>query len=402
MRILVLNCGSSSVKYKLFDLKEKNVPARGIIERIGMASSRMRHENMERKEHVIEQPVPDHQKAVEGVLRMLTHPEFGALRSVREIRAVGHRVVHGGEFFSHPVLINDEVINILESCSVMAPLHNPPNVTGINVCRDLMPGIMQVAVFDTAFHQTMPDYAYTYALPYEYYQKHLLRKYGFHGTSHKYVAGRAAEILDRDLKELKIVTCHLGNGSSLCAVGAGKSLDTTMGFTPMAGLVMGTRCGDLDPAIISYLAEKENMDWVRISDLLNKKSGVLGISGISSDFRDLVKAAREGHERSRLALDVFVYSVIKGIGALSAVLGGLDTLVFTAGIGENSPEIRRRVCSGLSYLGVELDKDRNNIRGVDREISSAQSNVKVLVISTDEEMMIAKETFDVLETCNAK
>lgn len=392
MKILVLNCGSSSVKYKLFDMKEKTVPARGIIERIGMVSSKIKHKNMDSHELIIEQAIPDHQKAVEKVLQMLTCPELGSLGSVREIRAVGHRVVHGGEFFNQPALINDEVIDMLERCSQMAPLHNPPNVMGIKVCRDLMPGIIQVAVFDTAFHQTMPDRAYMYALPYEYYQKYRLRKYGFHGTSHKYVSGRAAEIMGEDLKRLKIVTCHLGNGASLCAVSGGKSLDTTMGFTPMAGLTMGTRCGDLDPAIISFLAEKENMDWTQISDLLNKRSGVLGISGLSSDFRDLETAAEEGHERSRLALDVFVYSVVKAIGALTAVLGGLDILVFTAGIGENSPKIRDRVCSGLNYLGVKLNKNKNDTGSTEREISSTQSKVKVLVIPTDEEMMIAKET----------
>lgn len=393
MKILILNCGSSSVKYKLFDMKEKTVSAGGIIERIGMVSSKIKHKNMDSQGLIIEESIPDHQKAVEKVLQILTCPEYGSIGSVREIRAVGHRVVHGGEFFNQPALINDEIIDMLERCSQLAPLHNPPNVMGIKVCRDLMPGIIQVAVFDTAFHQTMPDRAYMYALPYEYYQKYRLRKYGFHGTSHKYVSGRAAEIMGEDLKRLKIVTCHLGNGSSLCAVGEGKSLDTTMGFTPMAGLAMGTRCGDLDPAIIPFLAEKENMDWVQISDLLNKGSGVLGISGLSSDFRDLETAAEEGHERSRLALDVFVYSVVKAIGALTAVLRGLDILVFTAGIGENSPKIRDRVCSGLNYLGVKLNRDKNDTGSMEREISSTKSKVKVLVIPTDEEMMIAKETF---------
>lgn len=394
MKVLVLNCGSSSAKYKLFDMKEKNILARGLVERIGMASSRIIHRHMEREECVIEQLITDHQKAVESILQVLIHPVFGSLSSVRQIEAVGHRVVHGGEYFHQPVLISDEVINILDRCSEMAPLHNPPNVMGIKICRNLMPGILQAAVFDTAFHQTMPDYAYMYALPYKYYKKYRLRKYGFHGTSHKYVSGRAAEIVGRDLKQLKIVTCHLGNGSSLCAVSGGESLDTTMGFTPMAGLVMGTRCGDLDPAIIPFLAEKEKMDWMQISDMLNKKSGVFGVSSLSSDFRDLEKAAGEGHEQSRLALNLFVYNVIKEIGALSAVMGGLDVLVFTAGIGENSPEIRNRVCNGLSHMGVELAKDKNNMRGLELEISTNRSKVKVLVIPTDEEMMIAKETFE--------
>lgn len=396
MRIMVLNCGSSSVKYKLFDMMGKNTLARGIVERIGMSSSKIVHRVIEGEECVIEQPVQDHRKAVESILQMLTHPEHGALHSVGQIDATGHRMVHGGEYFQQPVLINEEVIGILESCSEMAPLHNPPNLTGIKICLNLMPGTAQVAVFDTAFHQTMPDYAYIYALPYEYYRKYRLRKYGFHGTSHKYVAGRAAEILGRDIKELKILTCHLGNGSSMCAVSEGKSLDTTMGFTPMAGLVMGTRCGDLDPAIIPYLAEKENMDGAQVTEVLNKKSGVLGISGFSSDFRDLEKAAGEGHKQSRLALEVFFHSVVKSIGALVAVMGGLDVLVFTAGIGENSPAVRRRVCSRLGYMGVVLEEGKNDLQGGEGEISSPRSRVRVLVIPTDEELMIAKETFNLI------
>lgn len=392
MRVLVLNCGSSSAKYKLFNMKEGIILAQGMVERIGMDSSKIIHKITERGGIVVQQPIPDHKKAVEIILQMLTHPEHGALYSVQQIHAVGHRVVHGGEYFSQPVLINDKVVELLEGCSEIAPLHNPPNVIGIKICLKLMPGIMQVAVFDTAFHQTMPDEAYIYALPYEYYKKYGLRKYGFHGTSHKYVSGKAAEILGRDIKELKIVTCHLGNGASLCAISEGQSLDTTMGFTPMAGLVMGTRCGDLDPAIITFLAEKEKKDVSSIAEILNKKSGVLGISQFSSDFRDLQKAAKEGHEPSRLALDVFAYSVLKGIGSLIAIMGGLDVLVFTAGIGENSPGIRNQVCSKLGYMGVELDKYHNNLPGADRIISTTQSKVTVLVIPTDEEMMIARET----------
>lgn len=392
MKVLVLNCGSSSVKYKLFNMKEKIVPARGIVERIGMASSKLRQTVSGREEIILEQPAPDHQHAVENILQILTHPGHGLISSVQEIDAVGHRVVHGGEYFQEPVPIDDEVIEILERCSEMAPLHNPPNLMGIKICRKLMPGTVQVAVFDTAFHQTMPDYAYIYALPYKYYIKHRMRKYGFHGTSHKYVSRRAAEMVGKDLKELKIVTCHLGNGSSLCAVDNGKSFDTTMGFTPMAGLVMGTRCGDLDPAIIPFLAEKESMDWAGVNEVLNKESGVLGVSGLSSDFRDLEKAAGEGNERARLALDIFVYSVIKGIGALNAVMSGMDILVFTAGIGENSPEIRRRICEKLSFMGIELDDDRNNTRGMELEISKMHSRAKVLVVPTNEELMIAEET----------
>ena len=397
MKVLVLNCGSSSAKYKLFDMKGNNVTTRGIIDRIGMGLSKVQHETINREKLIIEQPIQDHRTAVEIIIQLLIHPKYGALQSVREINVVGHRVVHGGEYFRQPVLINDGVVDLLERCSEIAPLHNPPNVTGIKICLRLMPGIRQVAVFDTAFHQTMPDHAYMYATPYEYYEKYGLRKYGFHGTSHKYVSGRAAEILGRDAKELKIVTCHLGNGSSLCAVSGGESLDTTMGYTPTSGLVMGTRCGDLDPAIISFLAEKENMSHAEIFDLLNKKSGVLGISGLSSDFRDLEKACEDGHQRSRLALDLFVYSVVKGIGALSAAMGGLDILVFTAGIGENSPYIRQRVCSRLGFLGINIDLEKNDIRGFERDISSAQSSVKVLVVPTDEEMMIAKESFELYD-----
>ena len=397
MKVLVLNCGSSSAKYKLFDMKGNNVTTRGIIDRIGMGLSKIQHETINREKLIIEQPIQDHRTAVEIIIQLLIHPKYGALQSVREINVVGHRVVHGGEYFRQPVLINDGVVDLLERCSEIAPLHNPPNVTGIKICLRLMPGIRQVAVFDTAFHQTMPDHAYMYATPYEYYEKYGLRKYGFHGTSHKYVSGRAAEILGRDAKELKIVTCHLGNGSSLCAVSGGESLDTTMGYTPTSGLVMGTRCGDLDPAIISFLAEKENMSHAEIFDLLNKKSGVLGISGLSSDFRDLEKACEDGHQRSRLALDLFVYSVVKGIGALSAAMGGLDILVFTAGIGENSPYIRQRVCSRLGFLGINIDLEKNDIRGFERDISSAQSSVKVLVVPTDEEMMIAKESFELYD-----
>lgn len=396
MKVLVLNCGSSSVKYKLFDMAEKSVLVQGMAERIGMDASRLLHKSPELGKQVLEYTMPTHQEAVEGILQVLVHQEYGVISSVLEIDAVGHRVVHGGENFHHPVAVDDEVLKTLEGCSELAPLHNPPNIMGIKVCRKLMPHSLQVAIFDTAFHQTMPDYAYMYALPYEYYTKYRVRKYGFHGTSHKYVSQRAADVLDRDLHDLKMVTCHLGNGASLCAVKEGKALDTTMGFTPLAGLVMGTRCGNLDPAIVPFLAEKENMSWVEVTEVMNKKSGVLGISGLSSDFRDLEQAAEGKDERARLALDLFIYSVIKEIGALSAVLGGLDVLVFTAGIGENSPVIRRRVCEKLAYLGIKLDQDKNNTRGEELEITTAGSGVKVLVVPTNEELMIAEETLAVV------
>lgn len=392
MKVLVLNCGSSSVKYKLFNMQEKNVLARGMVDRIGLTSSSLRHKNLRREELVSEQNIPDHEEAVKSILQVLTHKEYGSLRSVHDIEAVGHRVVHGGESFQSPVAVDDNVIKILEECSELAPLHNPPNVAGIKICRNLMSDTPQVAVFDTAFHQTMPDYAYIYALPYEYYIKYRLRKYGFHGTSHQYVSKRAAKIVGKELEALRIITCHLGNGASLCAIKGGKSMDTTMGFTPLAGLVMGTRCGNIDPAIVSFLAEKEHHELPEVSRILNKESGVLGISGLSSDFRDLEKAAGEGHDRARLALDVFVYSVTREIGALIAALGGLDMLVFTAGIGENSPEIRRRVCAGLAYMGIDLDENKNAARGEEVIISSDQSKIEVAVIPTDEELMIAEET----------
>lgn len=396
MKIMVLNCGSSSVKYKLFEIKTNKVLAQGVAERIGLTGSFLKHKPKGKPEVLIKQLFSCHREAVENILELLTCQKHGVLNNVQEITAVGHRVVHGGEKFSRAVIVDDTVLMDLEKCSELAPLHNPSNITGIKVCKNLMPYAIQVAVFDTAFHQTMPSYVYTYAIPNKYYSEYGLRKYGFHGISHKYVARRAAEILGKDIANLKCITCHLGNGASLCAVDSGKSVDTTMGFTPLAGLVMGTRCGDIDPAIVAFLAEKEGLSPEEVVEVLNKESGVLGLSGISSDFRDLEIAARSGEKRAVLALDIFVYSVAKNISALIPVLGRLDALIFTAGIGENSPLMRYKICSALNYLGVKIDEQQNECRGKEIEISNSDSAVRVLVIPTDEEKMIVNEVMELV------
>lgn len=396
MKVLVLNCGSSTVKYKFFNMKDNLVLARGLADRIGSSGSRLMHFAAGREEYVC-RDLFTHHEAVEKILGLLTGEGQGVIDHVDEINAVGHRVVHGGSFFHEPVAVDDHVLKLLEKCSQLAPLHNPPNLTGIKACRKMMPDAVQVAVLDTAYHQTIPDYAFMYAVPYNMYKDHQIRKYGFHGISHKYVAGRSASMLGAKLKDLRVITCHLGNGASLCAVGGGKSLDTTMGLTPLAGLIMGTRCGDIDPAIIQFLIEKEGVSLAETMEILNRKSGVLGISGISGDFRDLEEAALSGHQRSRLALEMFSYSVSKAIGSLIPSIGGLDALVFTAGIGENSPDIRRRVCASFKYIGVSLDEEKNSVKGKEMEISSPDSEVRVLVIPTDEERAIAEETRVVAE-----
>lgn len=397
MNILVLNCGSSSVKFKLFDREVRQVLAGGIADRVGLEGSSLKYRAAGREELVDNTPITDHRLAIEMILGLLVHQKQGVLKSADEIGMVGHRVVHGGEYFQGPVLVDESVLKVLGECSRLAPLHNPPNINGILVCKRLITGAPHAAVFDTAFHQTMPDYAYTYALPYRFYKEYGVRKYGFHGTSHKYVAGRAARILGSKLEELKIITCHLGNGSSLCAVEGGRSVDTTMGFTPLSGLMMGTRCGDLDPAIIPYLIEKDGTGLEELMNVLNRESGALGVSGVSSDFRDLEEAARSGQPGARLAIDMFAYSVARGIGSLAPPLGGLNVLVFTAGIGENSPLIREKICSFLGYLGVVIDDQKNSARGLEAEISAPGSGVKVLTIPTDEEKMIALETVAVIE-----
>ncbi len=397
MKVLVVNCGSSSLKYQLIDMVDESVMAKGLVERIGIEGSILTHEATGKEKKVIEEPMKDHKKALELVLEAVVNKEYGAIESMDEIEAVGHRVVHAGEKFSDSVVINNEVIAALEECIELAPLHNPPNLIGIRACIELMPGVKMVGVFDTAFHQSMPASSYIYALPYEYYEKYGVRKYGFHGTSHKYVAQRTASMLGKDLDSLKIITCHLGNGASITAIDKGKSVDTSMGFTPLEGLVMGTRSGDLDPAIITFIMEKENLSVNEMNNLLNKKSGVLGISGISSDFRDIESSAKQGNERAQLALNKFNVRVKKYIAACAAVMGGVDAIVFTAGLGENSISARELICGGFEFMGMELDKEKNNVRGKETVVSTDSSKVKILVIPTNEELMIARDTLELLK-----
>lgn len=396
MKILVINCGSSSLKYQLIDMENESVLAIGLAERIGIEGSILTHKPSEKEKVVFEKKMSDHKDALKILLDALVNSEHGVISSMEEVSAVGHRVVHGGEKFSGSVLIDDNVMEALEECIELAPLHNPANIMGINACRETLPKVPMVAVFDTAFHQTMPEEAYIYALPYEYYDKYKVRKYGFHGTSHKYVSQRTAAMLGKSLDEFKIVTCHLGNGASIAAVKNGKSIETSMGFTPLEGLVMGTRCGNIDPAIVTFLMDKENLSNEEINSVLNKKSGVLGISGVSSDFRDIEKAANEANHRAELALNVFNYRVKTTIGAYVAAMNGVDAIVFTAGLGENSASNREEICSGLSYLGIQIDDKQNSIRGKENVISTENSNVKVLVIPTNEELMIARDTVDII------
>ena len=396
MKVLVVNCGSSSVKYQLLNMEDESVMARGLAERIGIEGSRLKHQAAEREEVIIEKPMPDHKTALKLITDVLTDEKTGVIKDMDEIYAIGHRVVHGGEKFSGSVKITDEVIDTLRECADLAPLHNPPNIMGIEACQQLMPGKPMAGTFDTAFHHTIPDYAYIYPIPYEYYKKYGVRKYGFHGTSHKYVAERAAEIVGKPLESLKIITCHLGNGASITAVNGGKSVETSMGFTPLEGLAMGTRCGSIDPAIIAFIMEKENKTVEEVNNILNKRSGVLGISGVSSDFRDLEQAAEKGDYGAKLAIEVFAYKVKKFIGSYSAVMNGVDVIVFTAGLGENSVSMRERICSGLDYLGLELDPEANNVRGKEAIISKPGCKVKAVVIPTNEELMIARETVKIV------
>ncbi|PKN53500.1 MAG: acetate kinase [Deltaproteobacteria bacterium HGW-Deltaproteobacteria-13] len=398
MKILVLNCGSSSLKYKLFEMETNVVLAQGQADRIGLADALFQHDIRGRQSLTIETQLANHYEAVHALLAILTDKKQGILADMSEIGGIGHRVVHGGEHFRTSVAVDSAIREILESTKKLAPLHNPPNLMGIDVCTSLMPGVPQVAVFDTAFHQTMPAYAYTYAIPYRYYTQDHVRRYGFHGISHRYVACRTAEILQQKLENLKIITCHLGAGSSLCAVGGGKSLDTSMGFTPLSGLVMGTRCGDIDPALVSFLVEKEKISLTQVMEILNRESGVFGISGISPDFRDLEKEAGLGNERARLALMVYAYSVARGIGSLIPAINGLDVLAFTAGIGEHSSPMRRRICEFLSWLGIALDEDKNVDSVVEGLISRNGTKIMVLVVPTDEEKMIAQESWAVLQS----
>jgi acetate kinase len=392
MKILVINAGSSSLKYQLIDMDSRSVLAKGLCERIGIDGSNLQHTCIMKglDKLKIEKPMKDHGDAIQMVIDALTDSEHGVISSMDEIGAVGHRVVHGGEDFTDSTVITEAVLKQLEKCTPLAPLHNPPNLIGINACRRIMPNTPMVAVFDTAFHQTMPPKAFMYALPYEYYEKDGIRKYGFHGTSHKYVAQEAVKILGKNPQELKIVTCHLGNGSSISAVDCGRCVDTSMGFTPLDGVPMGTRTGSMDPAVMTYLM-KSGMSADEIDTLVNKKSGVAGVSGVSSDFRDLTAAAEDGNKKAQLALDMFTYGVKKYIGAYAAAMGGIDAVVFTAGVGENDALTRKSIVSGLEFMGIKINDEKNNTRGT-IDISADDAAVKTLVIPTDEEMMIAIDT----------
>jgi len=394
MNILVINAGSSSLKYQLLNPETGVLLAKGLCERIGIDGKFTYKPQIEGKEvlDAIDVAMPTHSEAIQAVLNALVDAKNGVIGSMEEIDAVGHRVVHGGEDFAGSVLITDAVMKALEDCIPLAPLHNPANITGIKACEECMPGVPMVGVFDTAFHQTMPAKAYMYALPYEYYENDKVRRYGFHGTSHKYVAGRAAAMLGKDISELKLISCHLGNGSSITAVDGGKSVDTTMGFTPLAGLPMGTRAGDLDAGILEFLMNKYGMNIKEMVSILNKKSGMEGLSGVSSDFRDLENAGAEGNERALLAREKFAYEVKKFVGAYAAAMGGVDAIIFTAGVGENDKGIRTAVCEGLEYMGVKLDAEANKQRGKELVLSTEDSKVKVLLIPTNEELMIAMDT----------
>ena len=391
MKILVINCGSSSLKYQLIDSETEKAIAVGLCERIGI-DGRLVHTPAGREKLIFDKALPNHEAAVQAVLAALIDKEHGVIESLSEIGAVGHRVVHGGERFTESVIIDDEVVNAITECNDLAPLHNPANLIGIDACRKMMPGVPMVAVFDTAFHQTMPKKAFTYGLPHEYYDKYKIRRYGFHGTSHSYVSKRAAEIAGLALDHSRIIVCHLGNGASVSAVLNGKSVDTSMGLTPLEGLIMGTRSGDIDPAIIEFIAKKEGKSIEEIMNLLNKKSGVYGMSGVSSDFRDLEAAANSGNELAKDATEVFVYRVAKYIGSYAAAMNGVDAIAFTAGLGENDKNIRRRICEYLGFIGVEIDEERNNVRGKEAVISSDSSRVKVLAVPTNEELAIARDT----------
>ncbi len=391
MKVLVINCGSSSLKYQLIDSESEAVLAKGLCERIGI-DGRLTYAAAGKDKIVIEAAMPDHTAAVSMVLEALTKPGTGVVASLSEIGAVGHRVVHGGEKFSSSTVITDEVLKQIEECNDLAPLHNPANLIGISACAKLMPGVPMVAVFDTAFHQTMPKKAFIYGLPYAYYEKYGVRRYGFHGTSHSFVSKRCAELCGKAPEDLKIIVCHLGNGSSVSAVMNGKSVDTSMGLTPLEGLIMGTRSGDIDPAIVEFIAHKEGLTLEEVLTVLNKKSGVEGISGISSDFRDLENAADEGNERAILAQDAFAYRVAKYVGAYAAAMNGVDAIAFTAGVGENDGVIREKVCSYLGYLGLTLDKEANKGRGKEIQLSTPDSTLKAFLIPTNEELAIARET----------
>ncbi len=396
MIVLVLNCGSSSLKYQVLDMQNESdysLLAKGLVERIGLEMGDITHSVTGKEKHKVHQPIPTHTEGIKGVLDLLTDPEHGVLKSLADIDAVGHRVAHGGEYFNTSKLIDASVIEGIEKCCELAPLHNPANLLGIKAVETLMPNVPQVAVFDTSFHQTMPDYSYMYAIPYEYYSKYKIRRYGFHGTSHKFVAQKGAALAGLDFENSKIITCHLGNGGSVTAVMNGKSVDTSMGFTPVEGVVMGTRCGNVDAGVVTYIQDKENLDSKGINAVLNKMSGFLGVSGVSSDARDIEGAAAEGNKRAALAMDMFKYSVLKYIGAYSAVMNGVDMIVFTGGIGENDPSVREYISKGCSYLGVDFNPEANDgLRGKDAILTKEGSKVVVAAITTNEELVIARDT----------
>ena len=397
MNILVINCGSSSLKFQLIDMTTEAVQAKGLCERIGIDGSRIVYTPAGGEKMTIESPMPTHTEAIKLVLDCLTNAEYGVIKSLKEINAVGHRVVHGGEKFASSTIITDEVIKVIEECNELAPLHNPANLIGINVCRELMPGVPMVGVFDTAFHQTMPKKAYLYGLPIKAYTDYKIRRYGFHGTSHSFVSKRVAEFLGKPVEDLKTLVCHLGNGASICAVDGGKSVDTSMGFTPLAGLVMGTRSGDIDPAILEYYANKEGLTLSEVTTVLNKKSGMEGLTGGKSDFRDLEEGYEAGDQACIDAIEVFCYNVARFVGAYAASLNGVDVIAFTAGIGENSGFVRGKICEYLGYLGITIDAEQNSKRGEDIIISTPDSKVTVCVIPTNEELMIARDTKALVE-----
>ncbi len=396
MKILVLNCGSSSIKYKLFDMTTKEVLAQGGIEKIGLVGSFLKLTLPNGEKKILEKDIPEHTAGIEFILNTLVSPEYGAIKSLDEINAVGHRMVHGGERFSESVLLNKEVLDAFIACNDLAPLHNPANLKGVNAVSAILPNVPQVGVFDTAFHQTMPDYAYMYAIPYELYEKYGVRRYGFHGTSHRYVSQRVCELLGVDPKGKKIITCHIGNGGSISAIKDGKCIDTSMGLTPLEGLVMGTRSGDIDAGAVTFIMEKEGLNATGVSNLLNKKSGVLGVSGVSSDMRELEAAVAAGNPKAILAEKMYFYRIKKYIGAYAAALGGVDIILFTGGVGENQANCRSEVCEGLEFMGVKIDLEKNKVRGEEAIISADDSKVTVAVIPTDEELMIASDTLAIL------
>ena len=402
MNVLVINCGSSSLKFQLINSDTEAVLAKGLCERIAIDGSRLVYQPAGHDKIRREAPMPTHTEAIAMVIDALTDPEIGVIKDMKEIDAVGHRIVHGGEKFDSSTILTDEVLQTIEECSELAPLHNPANLIGIRACQEKMPGVPMVGVFDTAFHQTMPEEAYLYGLPMEYYKKYKIRRYGFHGTSHSYVSKKAAQLLNKPYDQVKTIVCHLGNGASCCAVKNGKSVDTSMGFTPLEGLIMGTRSGDIDPAIVEYIAKKENLDMAGVMNVLNKKSGVLGLSGYTSDFLDLEIDCNAGKPEAVLTMKVFAYRVAKYIGAYTAAMNGVDAIAFTAGLGENNKYVRKDICSYLGYLGVEIDDEKNDVRGKDIIISTPESKVAVMTIPTNEELAICRETVAVLNAAKTE